>query len=247
MPRILDNSQRLRYAILFQWVVVGVSLIALASRVAEYTMLQNMAAGGKVPPAQVEASDWRQEVIGSTQLVLILLAFIALALWAYRAYENLHRLHKAPQPRHSEGAAGWGWFVPIMNLWYPYQVMKDIWHLTQRYAQPDEAPRYERDHGLIGGWWALRIFTIFASRGFRAPIEGDTMAQIFTYVQFTMGMNVLYIWYAVATIYLLKKFRLFEQQLADRYAGSQPGSLLPIEPISPTSIWYGSIDESKQY
>ncbi|MDB5268981.1 MAG: hypothetical protein JWP58_2021 [Hymenobacter sp.] len=224
MPKVLDNSQRLRYAIIFQWIVVGASLLALASTVVEYLMLQKMAAGVKVPHAQVEASDWRQQVVGSTQLVLILLAFIALILWTHRAYENIHRLHKTPKPRHSEGAGGWGWFVPIMNFWYPYQVIKDIWLLTQRYAQPDEAPRYERDNSLIGGWWALRIFSLFASRAFRAPAAGDTMDQILTYVQFTMGMDILYAWYALATIYLLTKFRPFEQQLAVRFSGDEPRS-----------------------
>lgn len=246
MPKVLDNSQRFRYAILFQWIVVGISLVALASRIAEYLMLQKMAAGVEIPHADVEASDWRQEVIGDTQLLLIVVAFIAVVLWAHRAYVNLHRLHKVPAPRHSEGAAGWGWFVPVLNFWYPYQVMKDIWKLTQQYAQPGEAARYERDHGLIGGWWALRIFIILASRGFRAPVEGATMAQVFTYVQLTMGMNVLYIWYAVTTVYLLKKLRPFEQQLAARFADDQPENALEAEPSTPMPIWYGPMDGLKQ-
>ena len=246
MPRIIDNSQRIRYAILFQWIVVGVSVLALASRVAEYLMLQKMAAGATVPHAEVEANDWRQQVIGGIQLVLILMAFIALVLWAHRAYANLHRLRQTPRPRHTEGAAGWGWFVPVMNLWYPYQVLKDLWVLTQRYAQPDGAIRYERDNGLIGGWWALRIFAVFVSRGIRNPADGATMAQILTYVQLTMGMNVLYAWYAIATIYLLRKFRPFEQQLAARFASGHPESPPAEIPSTPASIWYGPLDGLKQ-
>ncbi|MDQ2793256.1 MAG: DUF4328 domain-containing protein [Bacteroidota bacterium] len=245
MPRILDNSQRIRYAILFQWIVVGASLLTLASTVMEYLMMRKMAAGIKVPHAQVEASDWRQQATGGTQLVLVLLAFIALVLWAHRAYANLHRLHKTPRPRHSEGAGGWGWFIPIMNLWYPYQVLKDLWVLTQRYAQPDEAIRYERDNSLIGGWWVLRLVTIFIGRGIRTPVDGDTMDQILTYVQLTMGMNVLYIWYAVATIYLLRRFRPFEQRLAARFANGIPASVSAAVPAAPTSIWYGPIDGIK--
>jgi len=246
MPRILDNRQRLRYAILFQWIVVGASLLALASRAVEYRMLQQIAAGIPVPHEAVAASDWRQQVLGGTQLVLILMAFIALVLWAHRAYANLHRLHQTPRPRHTEGAAGWGWFVPIMNLWYPYQVMKDLWVLTQRYAQPDESIRYERDNSLIGGWWLLRIFTIFASRGIRSPAEGGTMDQIFTFVQLTMGMNVLYIWYAVATIYLLRRFRAFEEQFAARVANGQPEGRPAAEAPTPTPFWYGPVDGIKQ-
>ncbi|GAB3298209.1 hypothetical protein GCM10027511_13320 [Hymenobacter humi] len=182
-----------------------------------------MAAGIEVTDAESEASDWYQQVIGSTQLVLMLMAFIALVLWAYRAYENLHRLHKSPEPRHSEGAAGWGWFIPIISFWYPYQVMKDIWYLTQRYSQSNDYHDYERSDNVIGGWWALRIFTIFASRGLSAPTQGTTtIAQIQEYMVFLLCMDVLHIWYALATVYLLKKFRPFEQRLAARFANDEP-------------------------
>ena len=246
MPGILDNSQRFRYAIIFQWVVVGISIISLASEAAEYFLLQKMASGTKVPHSQVEANDWRQQVVSSTQLVLMLLSFIAMVLWAYRAYENLHRLHKMPRPQYSEGAAGWGWFVPVLNLWYPYQVMKDIWYLTQRYAQPDDAPRFERDRNLIGGWWGLRLFTFFAGRGIRAPSDGATMDQIQNYVLSTMCMNIMHIWCAVTVIYLLRKIRPFEQQLAVRFTDDRLESSQEEVPQTPTPVWYGPVNGDVQ-
>lgn len=235
MPRILDNSQRFRYAIIFQWIVVGASLLSMASEASQYVLLRQMGAGIEVADGAADASDWREQVMGSTQFVLMLLAFIALVLWTYRAYENLHGLRQFPRLRHSAGAAGWGWFVPILSLWYPYQVMRDIWHLTQRYERPAGTEGYERDHTLIGGWWALRLLTIYASRGFKAPVGGETIERIQNYVLFLIGMDVLHIWCALATIYLLKKLHLFEQGLAARVADDEPSPSPEKLPVAPAA------------
>ena len=50
---------------------------------------------------------------------------ILFLVWFYRARINAER-HGYPQRR----ARGWayaGWIVPIVNLWFPFQIMGDIW------------------------------------------------------------------------------------------------------------------------
>ena len=232
MSSLLDNRQRQRYVLIFEWIVVGTSVVSMASEAAQYLLLRQVAAGVPVSAAVADANDWRQQVVSSTQLVLILLAFVAVVLWTHRAYENLHHLTKSPRPEYSAGAAGWGWFVPILNFWYPFRVMKDLWYLTQRYAQPDDAIRYERDHSLIGGWWALRLFTFFAGRGLIEPGFNATIVQYQHYSLLSLGMDVLHIWYAVSTVYLLKKMGLFERQLAARFENNSPVPALPASSAS---------------
>ena len=46
-------------------------------------------------------------------------------MWFYRARINAER-HGYPQQR-ARGWAFWGWIVPIVNLWFPFQIMGDIW------------------------------------------------------------------------------------------------------------------------
>jgi len=50
---------------------------------------------------------------------------ILFAVWFYRARINAER-HGYRQ-RHARGWAFWGWIVPIVNLWFPFQIMGDIW------------------------------------------------------------------------------------------------------------------------
>jgi|ETNmetMinimDraft_1059919.scaffolds.fasta_scaffold65917_2 hypothetical protein len=62
--------------------------------------------------------------------VLGLAAFILLIVWSWRATENVkiwanHYGHK--ELKRGSGWAFWGWFVPIVNLWFPYQIVKQAW------------------------------------------------------------------------------------------------------------------------
>ena len=50
---------------------------------------------------------------------------ILFAVWFYRARVNAER-HGYPQ-RRARGWAFWGWIVPFANLWFPFQIMGDIW------------------------------------------------------------------------------------------------------------------------
>jgi len=50
---------------------------------------------------------------------------ILLVVWFRRARINAER-HDYRQ-RRARGWAFWGWIVPIVNIWFPYQIMGDIW------------------------------------------------------------------------------------------------------------------------
>ena len=50
---------------------------------------------------------------------------ILFVVWFYRARINAER-HGYPQ-RRARGWAFWGWIVPIVNIWFPFQIMGDIW------------------------------------------------------------------------------------------------------------------------
>lgn len=78
------------------------------------------------------------------ELVLYLLLTIYFILWFRRAYTNIRRQGK--QTRYAPGWAAGSWFVPVINLWYPYQIMREIWEYTFRAS---------RSAAIVGWWWAL--------------------------------------------------------------------------------------------
>lgn len=86
-------------------------------------------------------------------------AMVMFLVWFYRARVNADG-HDWPQ-RRSLGWAFWGWFIPVVNLWFPFQMMVDIWRAglpAQARANPATLP---------GIWWAccLAFFILQAVAG----------------------------------------------------------------------------------
>ena len=72
-------------------------------------------------------------------------------VWFYRARANAER-HGYPQ-RLSRGWAFWGWIVPFANLWFPFQIMSDIW----RAGLPAEQRR--ETAWLPALWWTCWLLS----------------------------------------------------------------------------------------
>ena len=77
-------------------------------------------------------------------------------LWAYRSYRNLSALSDRDL-RFSPGWAVSWYFVPIMNLFRPFQVMKEIWKGSDPDADPSRPEEGKGRTGspLLQGWWGL--------------------------------------------------------------------------------------------
>ena len=86
-------------------------------------------------------------------VVLLRLSLIPVFLvWFYRARKNADG--RGQRQRWSPGWAIGAWVVPIVNLWFPYQIMADIWRAnlpTDRRNQPAVLPGFGWGCWLIGG------------------------------------------------------------------------------------------------
>ena len=73
-------------------------------------------------------------------------------VWFYRARKNAGG--RGQQQRWGAGWAIGGWFVPIVSLWFPYQIMADIWRANlpaERRNQPAVLPGFWWGCWLVGG------------------------------------------------------------------------------------------------
>ena len=117
--------------------LLGLGLVlALASIVAgagQFALLDRAAAGLRVDEADAVSNDAVYRSIGLGQLAVFLVTAVYWLVWLHRSYANL----SAVGVRKTRFTAGWAvgyWFVPIANLWRPYQVMKDLWLRSQSAA-----------------------------------------------------------------------------------------------------------------
>jgi hypothetical protein len=88
--------------------------------------------------------------------VLFFLAFLAsvvvISLWIHRAHANLF----AAGIEYLDFTPGWsiGWFfVPIANLWLPFQAMRELWHASHGARDTFTA----RAPGIMTAWWTAWI------------------------------------------------------------------------------------------
>jgi hypothetical protein len=83
----------------------------------------------------------------------LLAAWIVTALWLVQARANAEVLNPWYRQRRSAVWAWLGWWVPVVLLWFPYQMVRDV-----RMAA---VPWRFRRHTVVGWWWALWLFYLF--------------------------------------------------------------------------------------
>lgn len=79
--------------------------------------------------------------------IIALIATILIGIWASKATANAGALGRATT--HSPGWALAGWLVPVINLWYPMQIVRDL--------LPDHHPLRTR----VTLWWCLWLGASF--------------------------------------------------------------------------------------
>jgi hypothetical protein len=98
---------------------------------------------------------WRRSLIDSrldkAADVTILGLSILFVVWFRRARINAER--HAYRQRRARAWAFWGWIVPIVDLWFPFQIMGDIW----RAGLPPEQRR--KTAWLPALWWTCWLLS----------------------------------------------------------------------------------------
>ncbi len=144
-------------------------------------------------------------------LLLLLVTGVVFCIWFYRAHKNLTLLGVRGLT-YSPGWAAGSFFVPILNLFRPYQIAQEVWRASDPAAPPDSPRSWRAGSGsaLIGGWWACWILAnltgTVASRmeGFGTATDPGTL-QAATLVD--LVSSLLSFLAAVLAILVIKQIR----------------------------------------
>jgi hypothetical protein len=112
------------------------SLVALIAAAALFSLgdlvaiaLKSRAPGGKLSADDQALAYLAQGLPGLVYLAAVVATIVIFLMWLHRAYRNLPALG-APKPRFSPSGAVWAWFIPILNLWRPYQILREVWQVS---------------------------------------------------------------------------------------------------------------------
>jgi Domain of unknown function (DUF4328) len=210
MQALKPNEQRSQNAILLIWIALAMNCISLVSSYFQYDLLQTAANGGEISTEFATSNDNREQAIGIIQIIVFVVSAITFIQWFRRAYFNLHL--RVNRLSHSEGWAAGCWFMPIVNLFRPYQIMKELFQETQLFLKRNEVHTSEHlAMPSLSLWWAFWIINWFVGRFvFKYSMKAETIDEL---TRSTIGQiisNAIGIVLAIITINIITEYSKLE-------------------------------------
>jgi hypothetical protein len=173
-----DPTGRANWARWLLYAQAALAAVGVISGVMEYSVLSGIKNATFASDAEMiaaaEASDTRQMIIGFSQLAVIIAGLIAFFMWVYRSNRNARSFG----PHTMRFTPGWsvGWFfIPIANLWKPYQAVKEIWEVSRNPASPEDS----EPQPLLGWWWFFWIVALVVSNiSFRLTLRAESIDEL---------------------------------------------------------------------
>ena len=206
MTILKSNEKRAKTAILLIVVVVIIEIISLLFDIMQYEMLQI-----GFSSQEAENNDLRQTAIS----VLFLIAFITSAVtfirWFRRAYYNLHQ--RVNYLEHSEGWAAGSWFVPFVNWFRPYQIMKELYIETEKFLRKKD-PSYTKTTKTttVVWWWMIWILSTILDRiNYTITQKAETLDEFNTSTIWSIISSLVAIPLAILAIKVIKDYGEIEK------------------------------------
>ena len=221
MENLKPNGQRAKIAIMLLWIVLTVEIISLLSDYLQYDLLQTVANGGQISSETATDNDLRQKIIAMIYLAVFIISGITFIQWFRRAYYNLHL--KAERLSFTEGWAAGCWFVPILSLYRPNQIMKELYQETQRLlSQKNKNYAQNLTTHSIGWWWALWIISSFMGQFlFRYSSKAETIDELITSTIASIIASIIGIPLAIITVKVIKDYAEIEPLLYELKDGEE--------------------------
>ncbi|MDR8407764.1 DUF4328 domain-containing protein [Nonomuraea sp. 3-1Str] len=132
-----------------------------------------------VRPLEVDVNGALAIGNGVAEVAVFVLAAGAFLVWLRRVRANAEALLPGPHRR----ARPWvimGWFVPVVNLWFPKQVVEDVWNASRPGAPAGPLP-LARPSVLVWAWWSafligVWVFDVVAVLLWRSDLEAQREA-----------------------------------------------------------------------
>lgn len=213
--KIHSNKQRGENAILFLKSNILFSIIFLILVIWQYQIIQELSPNSTKPIDILSTPMQIQSLVSVGFVFITIICGIMFLLWFKRAYHNLHQVNSTL--KYKEKWAIWGWFIPIINLWRPYQIMKEIYiHATTQEKKNNASDEEEIiTTPIIDAWWLLWIASgIFSQIINRLPKEDISQLESL-YILSILAFSILII-DAVLLIKIIKKCLLKEQEIFEQ-------------------------------
>ncbi|WP_018344346.1 DUF4328 domain-containing protein [Cytophaga aurantiaca] len=214
MEKLKPNDKRATTAITLIWIILGLEIVMLISGYFQHELLMTIQNGGEVSEEATSANDDREMLIAVVYLIVNIISVVTFIQWFRRAYYNLHL--KVKTLSHTEGWAAGAWFVPVICLFRPYQIMQELYKKTQKYlSKKGVAIHTNFSTAYLGVWWALWIIAnLIGHIAFRLSMSAATIDEFVSSSRISMVGNVVGIPLALLAIKVIQDYSKVEPLLS---------------------------------
>ena len=213
MKELKPNDKRAKNAILLIWILLGLGIISIISSFLQLNLLQNAAEGNEINDTEANINDIREQIIAILYIITFIISGITFIQWFRRAYFNLHLLNN--RSTYKEGWAAGSWFVPILNLFRPYQIMQELYHETRLILLRNKVKFNSTfSSKYLGWWWALWVFSGISGQSIQSYSNtAESIDQLIWLTFASLVSNIMGIFLAIITIKVIKDYAEIEPLL----------------------------------
>ena len=214
MQDLRPNDKRAKNAILLIQLVLAVQIISVVSDYFQYSLLKDLENGIAPAEGAAAANDLRQRIIGIVFLIMYIISAVTFIQWFRRASFNLHT--KPNSLEYDEAAAAYCWFIPIVSLYQPYKIMKELYVGTDALLSRRNVATYtdKISTNIVGWWWTLWIISNIIGRVvLKTAFKTDTVDQLIDSTEVSMLSGIIDIPLALLTIKVIKDYANVEPLL----------------------------------
>lgn len=177
-------------AIIFQFIEYQ---LLSAFREGLYTSLETAYADGKLAIEILQ-------IIGIASLIAFIASALLILQWIYRANVNARQL----DAQNMNYTPAWSiayYFIPVFNLWKPYQAMKEIWLTSQKSADG----HFSKSSPILPLWWTLWLASnLLGQFIFRLSASAEKLPELVNLNLISQASNVIDILLAIVTYAMIK-------------------------------------------
>jgi Domain of unknown function (DUF4328) len=183
----------------------------------ERDLINRIRAHGSVTLHEAQRADDTVTAVAAVVAVLYLITGIMWMIWLYRARSNV----EAWSPVYQRFGLGWAvgsWLCPVVNLWFPYIITRDVLDDTER--APDDRGWDRPRRPLLVVWW-LSFVTLFVLGIVESAMNADTLDELDTVTKLEIALIVIRMASGVLALVVLSRVTAAQTERIER-SGAQP-------------------------
>jgi len=211
LDKLRPNEHRARITQTFIWIVMALDILSVYSSYLQYNLLNAFQNNEEISDLMISTNDYREQGIAILYLIAFIISSITFIQWFRRAYYNLGTFTSTDN---TEGWAAGSWFVPVISIFRPYQIMKEMNDKTIVFLKTKTTDNVKDDSQIIGIWWGIWVLSNYIGKYVtKYAFKDDSVETLINATVTDMILSLIGIPLAYITVKMIKSYSLKETKV----------------------------------